>query len=211
MNRLLAALTLLLPALALADVDARFARLRDAAEPLGGLSSFLDKYIGECEDVFAGATCKANSESFRKAFQGKKMYMIVTEDVATMLSPGPYQPGSGDYVIHVTPFFPGGKYALTHGAPKKTDAAGNPVLPLISLTGTIPQGWNGMMFARLFGNKGARAQVIFTPKGIWTLPKKGGGKIYGINAQVEAILVTEGRTGMTLGLWIDGKDVPIRR
>ncbi len=211
MNRLLATLALLLPALALADVDPRFVKLRDAAQPMGGLSAFLDKYIGECDDFFAGATCKANAESFRKAYTGKRMYMIVTEDVATMLSPGPYAPTTGEYVIHLTPFFAAGKYALTHGAPKKTDPQGNPVMPLISVSGTIPLGWNAMRFTSLFRNQALRAQIIFSPRSVWTLPKKGGGRLHGVEAQIEAVLITEGRTGEQLGLWIQGKDLPRSR
>jgi hypothetical protein len=205
-NRCLLTVALLLPALALADVDPRFARLRDAAEPLGGLSAFLNRYIGECGDMFASADCRTKADTFRNAYRGKKMYMIVTEDVATMVSPGPYQPSTGNYVINILPFFPGGSYALTHGTPKKTDAQGNPILPLLTVTGTTPEGWTGGMFARLFPSRGIRVQVVFTPLDIWSLQKPKGGKIFGVAARVEAILVTEGRTGQELGLWIDGKD-----
>jgi hypothetical protein len=206
-SRLLAAVfTLLLPALALADVDPRFAKLRDASEPLGGLGSFLDKYIGACEGALVDPGCKANAEAFRKKYQGKRLYMIVTEDDATMLSPGAYAPGTGDYTINITPFFPGGRYALTHGIPKKADANGNPILPLLTVSGTVPEGWNGQLFARMFAARGVRAQVVFTPQGVWNLPKKGGGRNYGVTARVEGILVTEGRTGHQLGLWINGKD-----
>jgi hypothetical protein len=210
-TRLLAALTLLLPALALADVDPRFSKLRDSAEPLGGLGGFLDKFIGECTGLFTDPQCKANSEAFRKHYQGKRMYMIITEDVATMVAPGTYTPRSGDYTIHITPFFPGSKYALSHGAPKKTDANGNPIMQLLSVSGSLPPGWNAQMFARLFSTRGIRAQVIFKPKSIWTLPKPNGDKVFGVNAEVEAILLTEGRTGEQLGLWIHGKDLPARK
>ncbi len=206
MNRLLLAALLLVPVVAVADVDPRFSRLRDQAEPLGGLSTFLDKYIGECSDLFAGPTCRSNAEAFRKSYQGKRLYMIVTEDVATMVAPGAYQPRSANYTIHITPFFPAGKYALTHGAPMKTDGQGNPLLPLLTVTGTLPEGWNGMMFSRLFSARGIRVQVVFTPKGVWSMPRKGSGKLLGVNAQIEAILLTEGRTGQTLGLWLHGKD-----
>jgi hypothetical protein len=204
---LVAAVTLLLPALALADVDPRFAKLRDASEALGGLGAFLEKYIGACEGAFVDPQCKAQAEAFRKKYQGKQLYMIVTEDDATMLAPGPYSPGTGEYTIHITPFFPAGRYALTHGAPKKADANGNPILPLLSVTGTLPEGWNGQIFSRLFAMRGVRAQVVFTPQGVWSLPKKGGGKNHGVTARVEGLLVTEGRTGQQLGLWINGKDV----
>jgi hypothetical protein len=205
-NRCLVIAALLLPALALADVDPRFARMRDAAEPLGGLSAFLNRYIGECGEMFASPDCRTKADEFRKNYKGKKLYMIITEDVATMVSPGPYQPSTGDYLINILPFFPGGKYALTHGTPKKTDAAGNPMLPLLTVSGTTPEGYNGAMFARLFSSRSIRVQVVFTPLDIWSLPKPSGGKIFGVSARVEAILLTEGRTGEHLGLWLDGKD-----
>jgi hypothetical protein len=203
---LVAAVTLLLPALALADVDSRFAKLRDESEPLGGLGAFLEKYTGACEGAFVDPQCKSQAEEFRKKYQGKRLYMIVTEDDATMLSPGPYSPATSEYTINITPFFPGGRYALTHGAPKKTDGNGNPVLPFLTVTGTLPEGWNAQMFSRIFSMRGLRAQVVFTPQGVWSLPKKGGGKNYGVTARVEGILVTEGRTGTQMGLWINGKD-----
>lgn len=206
MKRLLVTAALLLPALALADVDKRFVSLRDAAEPLGGLSGFLNRYIGECGDMFASADCRTKADEFRKNYKGKKLYMIVTEDVANMVSPGPYQPSTGNFEINILPFFPGGKYALTHGTPKKTDASGNPILPTLSVSGTTPEGFNGGMFTRLFSSKGIRVQVVFTPLDIWSLPKPGGGKTFGVAARVEAILLTEGRTGEQLGLWLDGKD-----
>lgn len=208
MNRCLATLVLLLPVLALADVDPRFARLRDAAEPLGGLGAFLDRYIGECGSMFASADCRTKADSFRKHYRGKKMYMIVTEDVATMVSPGAYEPNTRQYSVHITPFFPGGSYALTHGTPKKTNSEGSPLLPLLTVTGQLPNGWNGAMFARMFSSRGVRLQVVFTPLDIWSLPKPSGGKTFGVSARIEGILVTEGRTGHELGLWMDGKDIP---
>jgi hypothetical protein len=197
---------LLLPTLALADVDQRFARLRDAAEPLGGLSAFLNRFIGECGDMFASPDCRTKADEFRKNYKGKKMYMIVTEDVATMVSPGWYEPNTGDFVINIVPFFAGGKYALTHGTPKKTDANGNPIMPMLTVSGTTPEGYNGGMFSRLFSARGVRVQVVFTPLDIWSLNNPKGGKIFGVSSRIEAILLTEGRTGYELGLWLDGKD-----
>nr|WP_227027239.1 DUF6066 family protein [Corallococcus soli] len=206
-NRFLAvAFALLVPTLALADVDKRFAKLRDESEPLGGLGAFLEKYVGECDGAFVDPQCKANAEAFRKKYTGKKLYMIITEDDATMLSAGDYNPGTNDYTINITPFFGGGKYALTHGAPKKTDAQGNPLMNYLTVSGTAPDGWNGGVFSRLFSTRGVRAQVVFTPQSVWSMPKKGGGKIYGVNARVESVLLTEGRSGGHMGLWLNGKD-----
>ncbi len=201
MRRLFLATLLLLPTLALADVDARFAQLRDQAEPLGSLSSFLDKYIGECAGLFAGPSCRSDAEAFRAKYGGRKLYMIVGEEAAAMLTPGPYQPGSGNYTIHVIPYFPGEGYALTQGTPTQTDSAGNPLLPLIRITGTTPEGWAATDFLRLFSARQIRAQIVFTPQGVWTLPRNQGGKAQGVAARIEAILLTHARTGNPLGLW----------
>jgi hypothetical protein len=200
-RRLFLAALLLLPTLALADVDARFAQLRDQAEALGSLSTFLDKYIGECAGMFVSPSCRSDAEAFRGKYGGRKLYMIVREEVATMLSPGPYQPGSGNYTIQVIPSFPGGAYALTQGTPTQTDSAGNPLLPLIRISGTTPQGWAATDFLRLFSARQVRAQIVFTPQGVWTLPRKSGGKAQGVAARLEAILLTDARTGEPLGLW----------
>lgn len=201
MRRLFLAALLLLPTLALADVDRRFAQLRDQAEPLGSLSTFLDKYIGECFGMFVGPSCRGDAEAFRKRYEGKKLYMIIGEEAATMLSPGPYQPGSGNYVIQVTPYFPAGSYALSQGVPSQTDTAGNPLLPYIRISGTTPEGWAATDFMRLFSTHQIRAQIVFTPQGVWSLPRKRGGKVLGVAARVEGILLTHSRTGEPLGLW----------
>ena len=202
MRRLVLAAVLLLSSLALADVDPRFARLRDQAEPLGSLTSFLDRYVGECASLFAGPGCRKDAEAFRSKYEGKKLYMIVGEEAASMVGPGPYQPGSGNYVIHVTPLFPGGAYMLTQGAPRHTDADGQPMLPFVQVTGTTPPGWNAGDFMRLFQKKQVRAQVVFSPQEVWSLQGRGGGtKRYGVAARMEAVLLTHARTGESLGVW----------
>jgi hypothetical protein len=190
------------PAASLADENARFSRLREGAEPISALGAFLDKYVGECGDVLSGgAECKANSNAFRKEATGKRHYLIVSEDSATMIQPGAYDPINHDFTYNVTPFFPAGGYALTQGAPKHTDGAGNPVLPLVYIKAKLPETFNAGSMARLIGIHGLRMQVIFTPQGVWTLAKKGGGKMFGVQARVEALLLTIGRTGEEIAFW----------
>lgn len=193
--------TLTLCAVASADVETKFADLRDKSKPLGSLSGFLDKYIGECKDPLEGPTCKSNAADFRKKTSGQSYYMIVSEDSATMLSPGPYNPTTGEYTINVTPFFPAGGYAVTEGSPKRADANGNPVLPFIQMHGKVGEGWNGQRFNSLFMRRGLRLLVIFTPNGVWNLSKPGGGKNAGISAKIHALLVEEGRSGTVMGTW----------
>jgi hypothetical protein len=58
---LVIALTLV-PALAAADVNPKFAKLRDAAEPLGGLGQFIDSYVGDClSAALGGSECQKNA------------------------------------------------------------------------------------------------------------------------------------------------------
>jgi hypothetical protein len=199
--RVLTAMVLLGSMTAMADVDARFAKLRDGAEALGGIGGFVDKYIGQCGSALqGGGECEKNAEVFRKAATGKKFYMIVTEDSASVLQMGEVT-GQGTFVLNLTPFFAGSDSAITQGAPQRTDANGNPVLPFIRIESTLPEGWNPAMMARQVQARTLRMQVVFTPQGTWSLPKKGGGKVTGVKAKVDAVLVQVGRTGEQVGLW----------
>ncbi|MHB8874428.1 MAG: DUF6066 family protein [Myxococcaceae bacterium] len=191
----------LIPALAAADVHPKFAKLRDAAEPLGGLGQFIDGYVGDClSAAMGGSECQQNAAAFRQKATGKKYFMIITEDAASMIQMGTYNP-RGEFTLNVTPFFAAAGSALTHGAPSRTDGNGNPVLPFLTVKGTIPEGGNASTISRMTTMRVLRLQVVFTPQGLWTLPKKGGGKITGVKAKIEAILVTVGRTGEQIGLW----------
>ncbi len=195
------AVSLLLPTLCWADVDPRFAKLRDEAVPMASLHGFLEKYIGECDALFAAAECKANAKQFRAEANKKMHYMIIHEDQAHMLAPGPYDP-RGEYSVNIAPLFAAGGYAVTHGAPKKTDARGNPVMMYLQAKGRMPDGWTFPQFQRLFTTRALRVQVVFTPESTWSLSKKGGGKNQGVTAKVHAILVTIGRTGEPVALWL---------
>ena len=187
---------------AFADVEAKFANLRDSAETVGSLGLFLEKYIGACDSVIqGGGECLKAAEAYRKGATGKKFYMIVLENDATMLSMGPYNPAGDQFTIHMTPFFPASNYALTHGAPSKTDANGNPVMSYLPITAPIPEMGNVGEISRAISSRQFRLQIVFTPLGLWTLPKKGGGKITGVKGKLDAVLVTYGRTGMKVATW----------
>lgn len=188
----------LVSSIALADVDARFAKLRDSAEALGGLGGFAEKYVGDCgSKLLGGAECEKNAEAFRKAATGKKYYMIITEETSSLLQMGEVT-GQGEFILNLTPFFVGGPFAVTQGEPKSTDANGNPKMPFIRIPSTMPENWNPAMMARQVAGQQLRLQVVFTPQGTWSL---NGGKIKGIKAKIDGVLVTVGRTGDQVGLW----------
>lgn len=196
-----AALLLLVPVVALADVDPKFARLRDDAEALASLTGFVDKYVGDCGPaLLGGKECEKNAELYRKGATNKKYYLIITEDTSSVLQMGEMT-RQGQFILNFTPFLAASRSAITHGAPLKADANGNPVLPFIRIASTLPDGWNPAMMARQVQARALRVQIVFTPLGLWTLPKKGGGTIKGIKARFDAVLVQVGRTGETVGLW----------
>lgn len=199
MFRAVAYMTVLVAGLAWADQDPKFVKLRDSAEAIEGLGNFLDKYVGDCG---TDADCKKNTETFRSAANGKKFYMIITEDSVTNLQMGPYDPGSQTFLMHLTPFFAASSSAITGGAPSRTDANGNPVMPFMTIKGTVSEGGNAQTVARMISMKTLRLQIIFTPQGLWTLPKKGGGKITGVKTHIDAVLVTVGRTGEVVGMYL---------
>lgn len=200
--KLLTAVVVLIPTLALADVDQRFAKLRDQAEAMGAVSAFVDKYVGDCASkMMGGGECEKNAEIFRQGATGKKFYMIITEETSTVLSMGEVK-SNGQFVLNLTPFFAAAGMAITHGAPTKTDGDRNPVMPFIRMDAVLPDGWNPAMMQRQVQGQALRLQIVFTPQGVWTLPKKGGGQLKGVKAKFEAVLVSVGRTGDQVGLWL---------
>lgn len=185
-----------------ADADPKFAKLRDNAEAIASLGGFIDQYAGTCgPKILGGAECEKNADTFRRGATGKKFYMIVTEETAGVLSMGDPNPTSGGFTLNLTPFFGAGGSGLSHGAPSKTDKDGNPILPFLQLDATLPDGWNLGMMARQVMARGLRLQVVFTPQGLWQVPKRGGGMVRGVKAKFNAVLVTVGRTGEQVALW----------
>lgn len=191
----------MLPSLALADADPRFAKLRDQAEAMGAISAFVEKYVGDCASkMLGGGECEKNAEVFRQGSTGKKFYMIITEETSTVLSMGEVKM-QGKFVLNLTPFFAASGMAITHGAPSRADADGNPVMPFIRIESDLPDGWNPAMMARQVQGQALRLQIVFTPQGVWSLPKKGGGTMKGVKARFESVLVSVGRTGEQVGIW----------
>jgi len=190
----------LVPAVALAE--GRFDELRKEAQPFdGGLGDFLELYLGDCGTASNTANCKNRSREFQTQAKGKRFYALVREDEAGMVGMSESTRSGGDFTIEVTPFFPGSEHALTNAVPKKTDAKGNPVLPVLMIPGTLPGAETVDDMVRLFKNRGVRLELLFRPEQPWALNKKGGGQLTGLKAKIEAMQVTS-RTGAVLATWV---------
>jgi Family of unknown function (DUF6066) len=190
----------LLPGLALAE--GRFDELRKEAQPFdGGLGEFLELYLGDCGTASNTANCKNRSREFQTQAKGKRFYALVREDEAGMVGMSDSTRSGGDFTVEVTPFFPGAEHALTNAVPKKTDAKGNPILPVMMFAGKLPGVETVDDMERLFKNRGVRLELLFRPEQPWALPKKGGGQMTGVKAKLDAIQVTS-RTGAVLATWV---------
>jgi len=199
-RRGLAGLLLLLPCLAVAED--RFDALRAQARPYdGGLGQFLEEYLGDCGD---NPNCRSHTKDFQAQSKGQRFYALVREDEAAMLGFSDRPTGGGEYTVEVTPFFPGNEHALTNASPTKTDAKGNPILPVLMLPGQVPDGETVDSIARMFKNRGVRLELLFRPDQPWAVAKKGGGKLIGLRAKLDAIRVTS-RSGALLALWVSEK------
>jgi len=194
-------LTLLWTALPLlAGSDLRFQQLRGTAEPLIGLGGFLERYVGDCP---AGGVpqCRSNALTFRSKANGKRFFILVAEESSGLLSAGRFDAGRGEYELQLTPFFAAGPYALTHGAPKQMDSAGNPLLPLLIMRHKAPPDWDASRLQRLIAGRELKVEVVFTPQDVWTLARKRGSVIRGVKSRIDALQVTNGRTGELIGSW----------
>jgi len=181
--------------------DPAFARMRQSAEPLTSLSVFLDKYIGECNQTI-GAECKNQAAQFRTRTQGKSFVLTLTDDAVNMVSLGRFETSKREFEIRITPFFGGGGYALTHGAPRNSDSQGNPLVPLLIAYAQLAEGWSPERFQRLFSSHQLRIEVVFQPRSVWTLSGKKGAKSHGVAAQLQGIQVVENRSGELLATWL---------
>jgi hypothetical protein len=56
----------------------------------------------------------------------------------------------------------------------------------------------------MFKNRGVRLELLFRPDQPWAVAKKGGGKLIGLRAKLDAIRVTS-RSGALLALWVAEK------
>jgi hypothetical protein len=203
MRRLVLSLTLFFSTAALADAGEAFDKMKGAAEKFdGSLSGFLDRFVGECPDPGTAHECKEASNEFRKKVAGKRFFFIIGEEQAN-LSPG-NSSNNGDYTVNLTPIFAAGNYAVSQGAPLRADPNGNPVFSYMTLKGKASDGLEAQRTLREVANRNVRVEVVFTPQGIWALPRKGGGKMLGVKATFQGVRATSGMTGQPVAHMVKG-------
>jgi hypothetical protein len=196
----------LVPALAVAETDMRFAYYRDPSIPIeaGGLGDFLNDFIGACRGFFDGQRCKDKAGSFRAERAGKSHWATIPEGEAAMLEMVGYNPKTNGYTLRITPVFAEGGYILSQGKPERFDDQGNPLFRVIDLPLTVKKGKRPMDVARLLSEKVMRVQVIFTPREHYQYGSEASPR-FGVAADLHAILVTIAANGEKFAAWYEEK------
>lgn len=185
---LLLGLLLALPA----SATERFDALATSAQRIEALEPFLSRFVGRCTDVYERQTCEANVRAARQAIAGKTFAVRVAD--AAPLVRAELQ-GDG-FLLLVTPFVDGGGLALTHGAPAKQDASGNPLVSRIPIRGKLPAGVLSLDFQGPFRTGAIELEILFRPERTWKLRRRGeGGHYEGVAARFLGVRVVNARTG----------------
>jgi hypothetical protein len=174
------------PALA----DERFEALRQRAEPVESLSSFVERYVGVCKDPLQLAACQDNVKAARHSAQGKLFATVVSERARELLRVE--RRGSG-FRFLITPFVDAGGIALTHGEPK-ADSKGRPAIGYL-IVDSHPGVDEGTVEAALRTGR-VELEILFRAEGAWKLRRRGEEGFYeGVKARFAAVRLVDGRTG----------------
>ncbi|BDG06625.1 DUF6066 family protein [Anaeromyxobacter oryzae] len=185
---LLAILALPRPAAAGGDFDA----LEAAAERVDALEPFLARYVGRCPDSIEKRVCLENVAAARRSVAGKT-FVVRIPDATSLVKP---QLRDGAFLLLFTPFVDGGGLALTHGAPTGQDRAGQPLIGLIPIKGTVPPGVMDLEFESPFRTGAVELEIVFRPERTWKLARKGeAGSYEGVAARFLGVRLIDARTG----------------
>jgi hypothetical protein len=191
LTRLALTTLLLLPITTRAD--GRFDAVRGHAKRLDSLGPFLERYVGSCKDAFTRADCEQNVRRVRRGFDGNVYAASVAEQTLDLVRSERTRSG---YRFVVTPFIDGGGLALTHGEPRRQDAAGHPLIQFIVLEGALPEGMDELALESALRTGRVELEVVFRPEGTWKLKRKGEPGFYeGVKARFLAIRLVDTRSG----------------
>jgi hypothetical protein len=188
-------LLLAVPATSARASDARFDALRGRASRLDSLGPFLERYVGSCRDEQVKAECEQNVRAARRDLDGRAYAASVGERTLDIVR---VQRTAGGYRFVVTPFIDGGGVALTHGAPRRQDSAGRPLIEFMVLDGALPDGMDDMQLESALRTGRLELEVIFRPEGTWKLKRREGGFYEGVKARFLAMRLVESRSGQEL-------------
>ncbi len=179
----------------------RFATMKSQAVSKYALGEFLQKYVGDCGSV-PNRECEQRATATRAALTGTKFFVSLDDSGQGLIQARTFDDATRSFVMTLTPFFAASEYAVTQGAPKALDRDGNPLVQLLTLHGTAPDGWSMSTLRRQLDSGGLRLEVVFTPVGLWQLKTKGGKVLRGVKARIDGLAIFVRRSGEEIATWI---------
>jgi hypothetical protein len=171
----------------------RFATLNEHARRLDSLGSFLERYVGSCPSDSTRQDCEQNVRATRRGLDGRSYAASVAERTVDIVKTERTRTG---YRFVVTPFIDGGGLALTHGEPRRQDSVGRPLIGLLVMEGTLPEGMDELAMESALRTGRVELEVVFRPQGTWRLKRKGEPGFYeGVRAKFLAMRLVESRSG----------------
>ncbi len=190
--RALLALLVLVPC-SVAHASTTFTEISGRAQRLDSLAPFLERYVGRCRDAELRNDCEQNVRATRRTLDGRIYATSVAEQTLEVVRP---ERSATGYRFVITPFIDGGGLALTHGEPRKQDTAGRPLIGLVVVDASLPDGMDDLALESALRTGRIELQVLFRPEGTWRLKRKGEPGYYeGVTARFLAVRLVESRTG----------------
>jgi hypothetical protein len=176
--------------------DERFAAAAAKAQRVEDLRHFLEAYVGRCTDPMEKRACEAGVEAFRRK-AAAATWIIRLGDTASLVK---VQPRGEKMLLLVTPFFDGGGFAITRGAPVRQDASGSPLVDLFPVEAKLAPGQMEMEFMSPFRSGAIEIELVFRTEGAWKLKRRGEpGAFEGVAARFLAIRILNARDGSEIG------------
>ncbi len=173
-----------------------FEALRGKAQHLPSLGPFLERYVGSCRDEFTRSDCEHNVREVRRSLDHRLYAASIAEQTLDIVKP---QRIHGGYRFLVTPFIDGGGLALTHGEPRRQDAAGHPLIGFLVVEGPLPAGLDELALESALRTGRVELEVVFRPEGTWKLKRKGERGFYeGVKARFLGLRLVDSRSGIEI-------------
>ena len=173
-----------------------FEALRGQAHRLPSLGPFLERYVGSCKDEFTRSDCEHNLRQVRRSLDHRVYTASIAEQTLDIVRPQRIQ---GGYRFLVTPFIDGGGLALTHGEPRRQDAAGHPLIGFLVMEGPLPAGLDELAMESALRTGRVELEVVFRPEGTWKLKRKGERGFYeGVKARFLGLRLVDSRSGIEI-------------
>ena len=165
----------------------------EGAERVPNLGRFLETYLGDCtseDPSFDKKACNEAAAQVQKDQNGK-VFVFEVADATTMFQLKGFDKQRGIYRVAVTPFFSERALAMSVGKPQLMNADGFPVVKNVPLSVKMPEGETEFTFKRRLERGQVTVEIMFRPKGPWTMKRKTQPDLRGLSVQLVGIRLTQ--------------------